>query len=372
MKQYKYIHIFTINEIKFNPCILKMISDNEKMFDIDQHLFVTPYEKVFRSFKEIEKDNQKLNIAFYEMNDSNGIQILNFYASYATWIFVHAMFPITQAIFIKKNIAKKIIWRSWGHDVSFSYQNNEYIKNVVKHILEWYWKKKVVYFRGIGIANIVDKINVEEKYGNIETFYMPYPIRNSKNIIDAVAKTKKKSKKMNIMIGHSGYSEDRHIKVMKDLLHLKKENINIYLVLSYGEKDYIANVEKFAVENWGNKVTIIKSMLTYEQYVNLLNEMDIAILDSCRSYALGNISILLGLKKKIFLNRNGLLKRAFEIEKIPFGYTDMLKNMSYEELRKPLDYSQCDHTDLHKKSYEEQIEEWKFLLNSLDGDTIKK
>lgn len=372
MNRYKYIHIFTINDTKFNPRVLKLISDNKDIFEIDQHLFVTPYEKVFCAFNEIRKGNSKLNIELYKTKELDGIQILNHYAPYATWIFVHCMFRITEAIFIKRAYCKKIIWRSWGHDVSFSYQNGQYIKNFIKHLFEWYWKKKVKDFRGIGIANIVDIINIKEQYGNVDTFYMPYPLRESKEIIELIEKKKNNSEFLNIMIGHSGYSEDRHIKIMQDLIHIKNEQIHIYLVLSYGKSDYISEVEKFAIENWGNKVTIIKKMLPYKEYVNLLNKIDVAILDSRRSYALGNISILLDLKKKIFLNRNGLLRKAFEIEKIPFCYTDELRNMSYEELRLPLDYGQCNHTDLHEKSYEEQIEEWKFLLNSLDCDITKR
>lgn len=372
MNRYKYIHIFTMNDTKFNPRILDMVSDNKNIFEIEQHLFVTPYEKVFHVFKEMKKGDSKLNIELYKTKKNGGIQMINYYAPYATWIFVHCMFPITRAIFIKRTYCKKIIWRTWGHDVSFSYQNDKYIKNFLKHLFEAYWKTKVKSFRGIGIANIVDLINIKEIYGNVETFYMPYPIRETDYIAELARKEKNNSEILNIMIGHSGHDEEHHIEILRDLTHIKNEQVHIFLVLSYGESDYICDVEKFAIENWGNKVTIVKKMLPYIEYVNLLNKMDIAILDSCRSYALGNISILLELKKKIFLNRNGLLKRAFEIEKIPFGYTDMLKKISYEELRKPLDYSQCDHTDLHKKSYEEQIKEWNFLLNSLDDDAIKK
>ena len=142
--------------------------------------------------------------------------------------------------------------------------------------------------------------------------------------------------------------------------------IHFFLIFSYGDKAYINEVEKKIGENWDEKVTIIKEFFPYDKYIKLLNMMDIAILDSKRSYALGNISILIGLKKKIFLNRDGILRRAFEMEKIPFCFTDTLKDITYQELLEPLDYSQCAQTDLHRKSYEEEVREWKYLLNSLD------
>lgn len=370
MRQYKYIHLFIANDIKFNPRIAKMLCEQENGFELEEHLLVTPFDRVYSIFREIKKDNPKLSIELYQTNislDANDISIVDYYAVHCKWLFLHGIFPIQNSVLIKNKHCKKIIWRTWGNNVDFPHYDYSVIKKLVLYLIEWYWKKKVRKFYAIGIGNLVDKINITDQFGDVKTFYMPYPLPGGKDMIEMARKRKKEqSGYLNIMVGHSGHQEDCHIQIMEDLSHLKDKPIHLYFVLSYGKEEYICKIEKYIEENWREKATVIKEFLTYDKYVNLLNQMDIAILDSERSYALGNIAILIGLKKKIFLNRKGILKRAFEIEKIPFCFTDTLKNITYEELLEPLDFSRCGPTDLHRKSYREEVEEWKYMLSSLE------
>lgn len=372
MNKYKYVHIFVVEEFKFCSRIIQMFLDNEEEFDITQHLFATPFEKVYDIFQNMKNKNINLNISLYKTKHPTSLNSLNYYASYGEWIFMHSMVPVRKAIFIKNSIAKKIIWRTWGHDVGFVYYKNDFIKNFLKHILEKFWKKKVKRFRGVGIANIVDKIDISDRFGNVQMFYIPYPLKETVNIFKMDNNVKyEKTEKLNIMVGHSGYEEDKHIEIMDKLKHLKNEPVHFYLVLSYGNKIYIDYVENYIKENWEGKATIIRDFLPYEKYVELLRRMDIVILDGKRSYALGNISILIALKKKLFLNKDGLLKRAFEIEKVPFCTTEMLDNITFKELAVPLNYDKCTHTDLHYKTYRESLEKWKYMLKCLDENVAE-
>lgn len=44
---YKYIHLMYGHDTKFSKLLLDFISNPENGFEIDQHLFVTPYKKCF-------------------------------------------------------------------------------------------------------------------------------------------------------------------------------------------------------------------------------------------------------------------------------------------------------------------------------------
>lgn len=371
LKKYKFAHLFVADDIKFNPRVLKMLANKENGFELKDHLFVTSFERVYGVFEEIKRENPELNIEFYKANNlsniSTDISIIEHYAPCCDWIFLHAIFPVYKTIFIKKKYCKKIIWRSWGTNVGVSFYGDNPLKNIVLRIIDWFWQQKIKQFHAIGIANIVDEINIRDKVGSIKTFYMPYSLQGGKDTVEIVRRINKvPSKYLNIMIGHSGHYEDQHIQIMEELAHLKKRPIYLYIILSYGNEIYIREVEKYVETNWKGKATIIKEFLSYKEYVMLLNKMDVAILDGKFSYALGNISILIDLKKKIFLNREGILKRAFEKENIPFCCTDELKCITYEELGEPLDYSQCGQTSLHLKSYDEGIKEWKYMLENLE------
>ena len=110
-------------------------------------------------------------------------------------------------------------------------------------------------------------------------------------------------------------------------------------------------------------------MLSYKQYVELLNEMDIAIFDAKISYALGNINILRLLKKKIFLNENGVIRRAFDLEGFPYMCISDLKNISFEEFAKPMIYSEEISMKLIPVSYEEKIQTWHEILSMLEKES---
>ena len=68
------------------------------------------------------------------------------------------------------------------------------------------------------------------------------------------------------------------------------------------------------------------------------DKTDVIIFDGPRSYALGNINLLIYLRKKLFVNRNGIIRKTFDLTGIPYCLTDELENMTYDELKEPLIY----------------------------------
>ena len=369
---YKYIHIFWQNDFKFNPSVVKMIIDPNNGLNPDEHLFVTPHKEVYTEINNIAEskssNNEQIHFELYEAGDTKNARIVNYYATLGDWLIVHSMPPPHKAIFIKNKYCSKIVWRTWGHDIGYYYRKETPIKNLVKYIIGQIWKYKVKKFHAIGRSNIVDELNIRERFGDVKTFRMPYQFTSIIDIIDAEQKEKiTLDGTINIMVGHFGRAADNHIQMMKRLEHLKNDDIHLYFILSYGDSEYIKDVKNYISKGWHHKSTIVTNFLPRNEYVNFLNQMDVIILDGPRSYALGNINLLIYLRKKLFVNRNGIIRKAFDLTGIPYCLTDELENMTYDELKEPLIYPEIIESSFLPRNREKNIESWKNIFASLDS-----
>lgn len=208
----------------------------------------------------------------------------------------------------------------------------------------------------------------------MKTIIYPYPIRESNlKLLKEKDYVKEITEPYNVLVGHSGHEVDNHIEILQKLERFRKENICIYLIFSYGNKDYMEKVRSYISERWRDKIVIIDRFLEYIEYTGLCAKMDAIILDGIQSYALGNVTIFLELKKKFYFNRNGLLHRAFIQESIPHNCTDEIDKMSYTEFTKTQNYI----TDIIEKStlrsydYLEKVEQWKKVLAELDMERLR-
>ena len=111
----------------------------------------------------------------------------------------------------------------------------------------------------------------------------------------------------------------------------KNENILVSLVVSYGDAEYSAELTEKAKQMWGDKVEIIDEYMGTEDYLRYLNSVDIAIIDYPFQIALGNIHRMMYMGKKIFLSKDGFLKRAYTLEGIKTFNINDIENMSYDE-----------------------------------------
>ena len=362
MQHYKYIHFFwqPDSNNKFNPRVVEMVNDLENGFSSEEHLFITPFKSVYDAISSYP------NVILYETKDPYSAKMVNHFAPYGDWLFLHCISDWRKAIWIKKKYQKKIIWRTWGHDAPL-YDVNKgcFIKRVVKRILNYLKIQEVRRFYAVGVACIyIDELDIKQTYGNVKMVYISYIDKTSSNL--AVEKNIIKNETLNIMVGHSGNEFDNHIKILNDLKKFQNENICIYLVLAYGSKLNIKKIKEYVQTNWKEKVKIISDFMPRDEYQRFCSKMDIAIFDGLPSYAIGNVALLFKMLKKLFFNRNGLWHRTFLEKGAPHLCTDELKNMSFSQFKAPLNYQKKYYEGLEEKNYYEHLDDWKNLLKSLD------
>lgn len=247
--------------------------------------------------------------------------------------------PFYKVPLTKNKYAKKVIWRTWGHDIRPCKKTESKFMNLcLKYIFSLYIKK-IKKFAYVGIANDIDVVSVEEWFGKMNYCKIPYAydvdsfsklseIRNSKCNADH-------DKAFNILVGHSGFAIDRHEEVLDFLSKYKDENIRIYLPLSYGNADYIKNVKMKAENIFGGKAICLTERMDYFKYADFLSKMDIAFFNQEYSSALGNFSLLLFFGVPIIYNQDSYFVKSFEKNNIlDFLTIQHIWDFSFNELKK--------------------------------------
>ena len=353
-KYYKYIHLLWRNEEKFNGEVVKLINTQ---FDMNNHLFVTPHKEVYNKLKVEYK-----NIHY----DPNRHNLFNFYARRCDYIISHSTKSLFSVIQIKNKNCKKIILRYWGGSLSgFKNIEKSNIMNYIKRLINNFFQKKVKKFACIGISNVIDEIDLKKTYKSIPLYILPYTLPDLYEYIQNVNKEHyiDYDDSLNILLGHRAGREGNHIEIYNTLKKFKNNRINIYIPISYGDKEYARKLKENIVSIDKIRIIFIDEFLAPKKYVDFLNRIHIGIFDGTESYALGNIQILLSLKKTIYLNRCGILCEGFNRENVPFGFIDEINNINFSEFSKRLIYDDETIKNLCIQNRKFIIDKWEELFD---------
>jgi len=352
----KYIHIIYRDETKFSTRIVHFINDQTLGLKPEQHLFVTPHKKVYEAVKGYP------NVVF----DDSKENLINKYAPLCKWIICHSFYDFKDIFKIKRKYLKKILFRFWGGGFGFKYKKGQLLQNLVKIPANIILRKRFDSFAAIGFAKNTDIFTLNKKLKTDRYYIMPYTNSDSESILERVRdKGYVGDGIVNVALYHRGTVEGNHIELLKKLERFGNK-IRIYVPLSYGDKDYIEKVKAYIKENSSENVIIVDKFMEYEEYTSLINSMDIGIFDCETSTALGNVAVYLFLKKKMILNRNGVIKKAFDEENIPHGFVDELDSISFEELAKKPDYPENVHYDMMPLGKKRSVEAWKKIMTDFN------
>jgi hypothetical protein len=250
-------------------------------------------------------------------------------------IIIHGLWSerFVQLLFLQPWLLKKSYWVMWGGDFYFPENQNWIKKQVIKNMghLVTYIKGDYEYvkkhYRAKGIyheclmylSNIFDEKQYSEAYK-----------------ID-------KKNELWILVGNSATDTNRHEYIFDKLKSFKDKDIKLFVPLSYGDNKYKEKIIKIGKEIFKEKFYPIVDFLSYNDYLKLLYNIDIAIFAHNRQQAMGNTIQLLGLGKKVYLNRNttqwqlfeDLGVKVFDVEKkISLDYIDYdIKEKNIEIIR---------------------------------------
>lgn len=330
IKKVKYLHILWHPDLKFNPNLVRMINSEPKYFNAKEHLFLTPHENVYNSLKEYE------NVVLAGKETDN---LINKFGNYADWIFVHSLnCSKYKVIFTPKKFAKKVIWRTWGHDIR--QLNLDGCNRIEKMVKNQFWElyiRKVHQFHAFGVGNDIDNVNIHRIFGDMQSYRLSYFYKKGR--LEQLQTIRERSKKnyakqgpVRILVGHSASPFDNHIGAMAVLEKYKNEDILICMILSYGgQKEYVEKVKEYANRKFPNKVEIVDTFMDYFEFASYLSNIDIAIFNQEYSTALGNLSLLLHYDKMIYFKKNSEFTESFDKNRCEYKTLEDIENISFDD-----------------------------------------
>lgn len=160
-----------------------------------------------------------------------------------------------------------------------------------------------------------------------------------------------------------------HIRVLKNLSKFKDENIRIILPLSYGgTKEYADEVVDYAEREFPGKVISLRKFMPKEEYFKLIEKVGIAIFDTDRQCALGNIERLVFRNVKVFLSENGVMYRYFSDLGVPVQKCESIDKLSFKEFVEQPPIKNKENFMNYIKSLsciDQTVEKWTYIYESL-------
>jgi len=131
-----------------------------------------------------------------------------------------------------------------------------------------------------------------------------------------------------VLLGHSCFRYNNILEAI-EILEKFKEVIDVYVVTSYGDEDYIDEVMLLGNKIYGEHFHAVNEFMPYQEYVEFLNEMDVAVWGE--DVAAGNttLQILFWLNKKVYLKEN-----AYKLQADKGYHTYMFSQIAEDDLDK--------------------------------------
>ena len=242
-------------------------------------------------------------------------------------------------IFLAMNpwLHDKCYWSIWGGEL-YSFKKR---KDIPRRVYEVF-KARVISGVGNILTYIPGDVDLARNWYGAKGKHIECLMYTS-NVVenDKVQKSNSENKAglLKIMVGNSAALSNRHLYVFEKLKRMKCNRISIISPLSYGDTKYALEVRDKGVEMFGEHFYPMMDFMCYEEYLNFLSDVDIAIFAHERQQAMGNIIMLLAFGKKVYMNKSSTLARMlcdiglviFDVDEIdldPIGEKERADNIS--------------------------------------------
>lgn len=277
-------------------------------------------------------------------------------------IYLHGMFSklIVLLLFFQPWLLKRCYWVIWGGDL---YYHDMRKKNTKSNIYE-YLRKYVIKNMGGFITHIKGDYELAKEWYGAKgkycySFMYPSNLYKEYSLGDEI----KPDDKVYIQIGNSADPSNNHIEVLGKLQKYKDRNIEIICPLSYGDKVYAEKVINYGTEIFGDKFVSITEFIPFNKYLEILASIDIAIFNHKRQQAMGNITTLLGLGKKVYIRQEittwqFCIDHELKVYSANGYYEDLFENIDEKIKQKNIDNVKI------KFSEGKLVEDWRLIFDA--------
>lgn len=271
----------------------------------------------------------------------------------------HSLFLPTWLLFITNILGivnrKKYSWNVWGGDIYNELwmfrKNPKKPKLLIREMLRrWF------------IASVPEILSIHGDYKYLkENYYVKGHEKWVQYQMPMINKEllshKNNNKNVNILIGNNSAPTNNHIEAMRKVKSYVGDDDKVYIILSYPiiSKKYKRELLREGKKLFGENFIPIQNFMSYNEYINFLNNIDIAIMNHNRQQAVNNIVNLIYMGKKVYMN--------------PLNtYYGVLKAMKV----KLYSMKEIDKTFLDRLSEQERIRNEEIMENCMSDKTYRK
>ena len=288
---------------KFIDPYIEFIKNN---FNFDEHKFFI-IDGV--SDEKLKIPNYE-NVYFYKSNYNKNkiIQILELFKilykslKQGEKIYFHSLFnkKIILFLFVFRNFLKRSNWIIWGGDLYCYEKRKRYLKNFFWYKIEDYVKKNFAHISTL----VPEDYEIAKKYYKVKgkNQMAIYPFDLDIEFFNNLSAEIKNN--VYIQVGNSADPSNNHFEILDILKKYKNENIKIFCILSYGDKEYAKKINDYGKKFFGKKFIGIFDYMSFKEYCQYLKNIDILIFNHKRQQGLGNIFMLSYFEKKIYIRND--------------------------------------------------------------------
>lgn len=271
----------------------------------------------------------------------------------ASKIIVSGVFNSHAAVaFFRKQEMEKTFFHFWGGDFYCLRDSTKRWKQIIKNRLKVYCCKRCAGF----IFLIEGEYDVFYEMTHIANrhYVAPMPRNTNRKLRLADYRQRygdagaREDEPVNILVGNSATDSNHHLEVFEMLRRFPADRIRVYVPLAYGEAQYREMILGEGKRLLGDAFHPIVTYMKYEDYVTFLAGMHIGIFNNDRQQAMGNITIMLALGKKVYARDDTSMWKRYTAE----GKCIYPLSLIYE-----LDFEEFIYFDEKEKQKNEMLED---------------
>lgn len=361
----KILHIFTKMNYVYTGALIDMFLNNIPEIE-HEFLICDLKENVPETVKIIAGNSGVIHYLKSDRRRVEAIEIVRHIDKSDYTIFHFLPNNVYLHIMLRKKtqIYKKLIWRIWGADL-YNWKKQG-IQGLLFNRIREHTRHKIGYV----VAEPMDILEYQRQFDNAVKFLDgPDPKGYDVDFLEK-NRCKKLENSRYILVGHSAVPTLHHKDILEKLSKYRSEDIKIVLPLNYGNMGYAKEINKYAISIFGiNKILYIKDKMDLDEYVRLLWKCDMVVVHSERQIAMGNITMMMYMQKKIFLMKNSIMDQFYRKDKgLEIYDSNLIGEVSFEE------FISSKNADKNRQFAEQEInicsiaDIWKHTFNYLEKE----
>lgn len=298
-KKFRIVHI--VSNEKFIKPYVELINTN---FKSSEHLFLNISNALRSKFPLPKLDNVvefKLDLNALK-NFFSLWKEVTYYLKHAEKIIVHGAFTgnFNKYLYFNPSILAKSYWVLWGADL---YQPLISPAKTWKQEIHQFFDKRIK-GRFAGYITYIpgDYELAKQLYGAKGNYYecIMYP----SNLYNELTLPDILKNMTTVLVGNSADQTNSHEEIFEKLKVLENQNFNIICPLSYGDLIHAEKIKLLGQSMFGVRFTALVDFMDFDEYLEILARVDIAVFAHKRQQGMGNTITLLGLGKTVYMRND--------------------------------------------------------------------